>query len=179
MDVGKRVGADTARVQEVFRRRPAVAQSRRAATARLAGDGWRTEVQFGAHTLIVDQPAAVGGDDSGPSPGDLVRAALAACLAQNYAMNAWRFGVELHEVEIEVETDIDLRVAWGIDTGQPAGFSAIRYTARLATDAPPERVRELMTYVEEHSPSLDDLRRGLPVAGELVLKPSAASPRPT
>ena len=178
MQVGKRVGTDTARVQEIFRRRPAVAQSRKSAAARLVGDGWRVEVQLGAHTLIVDQPEAVGGDDAGPNPGDLVRGALAACLAQNYAMNAWRFDVELHEVRIEVESDIDLGLAWGNDTGQPAGFSAVRYTATLATDASPERVRALMAYVEEHSPSLDDLRRALPIAGELVLNPASTAPHP-
>jgi uncharacterized OsmC-like protein len=128
---------------------------------------------MGAHTLLVDQPSALGGEDAGPNPGDLVRAALAACLAQNYAMHAPSFGVDLQGVQVEVETDIDLRGAWGCDTPAPSGFSAVRYVATLTTNAPAERVRELAAYAESRSPSLDDLRRGLIVRGDLVVHSGA------
>lgn len=169
MTVGKRVGAAVQRTRDIFTRRPAAARVTKAAAARLVGDGWRTEVQLGPHTLVLDMPAALGGDAAGSNPGDLIRAALAACLAQNYAMHAPRFAVEIHAVEVAVETDIDLSTAWGVETGQPPGFSAMRHTTTLTTDAPAEQVRALVAYAEVRSPSLDDLRRGLDVTGQLVI----------
>ena len=175
MAVGRQVGAAVKRVRDIFMRRPSVAQARKTATARLVGNGWRTEVQLGSHTLVLDMPEALGGEDTGPNPGDLMRGALAACLVKIYAMHAARFGVELEAVEVTVETDIDLSAAWGIETGQAPGFSAVRYTTTIATDAPPERVRELVAYAEARSPSLDDLRRALNVQGRLVICPATTS----
>ena len=174
MSVGKLVAAATDRTRAIFTRRPSAARVTKGATARLVGESWRTEVRLGSHTLVVDQPAALGGDDAGPNPGDLVRAALAACLVQNYAMHAHRFDVELQGVEVAVETDIDLGMAWGVETEQPPGFSAVRYTATLTTDAPPEQVRALVAYIEGHSPTLDDFRRALDVSGRLVIHPPAS-----
>lgn len=176
MAVGRQIGEDVARTRAVFERRPSVARSTRSATARLVGDGWRTEVQLGGHTLIVDQPAAVGGGDNGPNPGDLVRAALAACLTQNYAMHAARFGVALAAVEVEVESEINLGMAWGVETGEPAGFQTVRYITRITTETPEERVRALVDYVEGHSPSLDDLRRALPITGRLEVSLPQSQP---
>ena len=37
--------------------------------------------QIGAHEVILDQPARAGGDDAGPSPLDLIGAALGSCIA--------------------------------------------------------------------------------------------------
>jgi uncharacterized OsmC-like protein len=171
MPVGQRVGQETARARAIFERRPSAAQAAKAATARVLAEGWQTEVQMGAHRLLVDQPEALGGAETGPSPGDLIRAALAACLAQEYAMQAPRFDVVLHGIEVTVETEIDLRPAWGIETGNPPGFSAMRYSATLTTDAVPERVQALVDYVDGRSPSLDDLRRTLDVRGGLTITP--------
>jgi uncharacterized OsmC-like protein len=170
VSVGTRLGESVMRVRDIFRRRPAAALATKTATARLTGDSWRTEVQMGTHTLIVDQPAALGGEDLGPNPGDLVRAALAACLATNYAMHAPRFGVVLDGIEVAVETDIDLSVAWGFESERPPGFTAIRYVTTLTTSSSPERVHDLVTFAESHSPSLDDLRRALDVSGHLIVK---------
>ena len=170
MSVGSRVGEAVVRVRDIFDRRPSAALATKSATARLTGDGWRTEVQMGAHTLIVDQPAALGGEDLGPNPGDLVRAALAACLATNYAMHAPRFDVVLDGIEVSLKTDIDLSGAWGCETERPPGFTAIRYVTTLTTSSPPERVRDLVAFAESRSPSLDDLRRALDVSGTLVIR---------
>lgn len=38
-------------------------------------------VQVGLHELILDQPGRAGGDDAGPSPLDLLGAALGGCVA--------------------------------------------------------------------------------------------------
>jgi putative redox protein len=43
--------------------------------------GVRFSAQVGAHELILDQPLRGGGEDAGPSPIELLGAALGACIA--------------------------------------------------------------------------------------------------
>ncbi len=40
--------------------------------------GFAQEIAIGRHRLIADEPASMGGTDSGPSPYDLLLAALGA-----------------------------------------------------------------------------------------------------
>jgi uncharacterized OsmC-like protein len=170
MSVGKRVAKGTARARRVFSERPAAGQFTKRATARLLGESWQTEVMAGEHRLLVDQPPALGGDDSGPNPGDLLRSSLAACLAQAYAMHAERCGVQLDGIDVTVESDVDLRKAFGAESDAPAGFIAMRYTAALTTDSPPDNVQRLHEMVERTNATLDDLRRPLDVEGKLQVR---------
>jgi hypothetical protein len=82
-------------------------------------------------------------------------------------------------VEVVVESDIDLRSAWGVPTDTPPGFTTVSYTTTLTTPSAPERVQALAAYAEAHSPSRDDLVRPLSVQGRLVIRPpvtASASP---
>ena len=45
--------------------------------ARTRAGGFRTDVRSGRHALIVDEPRSVGGSNLGPTPYDLLSAALA------------------------------------------------------------------------------------------------------
>ncbi len=169
MVIGTRLGEAVKRSREIFTRRPSAGLVTAQATAGLTAEGAQTIVRMGAHSLVADAPVAHGGDAAGPTPGDLIRGALAACLAMNYAMHAPRFDVKLYKVDVTVETEIDLGPSVGVPSEQQPGFSAVRHTATLTTDAPEESVRELVAFAERFSPSLDDVRRGLPVEGQLVI----------
>ncbi|HET8754805.1 MAG TPA: OsmC family protein [Solirubrobacteraceae bacterium] len=50
------------------------------------------DVQTGSHMITVDEPAEAGGDDLGPSPQELLAAALASCTAVTMEMYAQRKG---------------------------------------------------------------------------------------
>jgi putative redox protein len=41
-------------------------------------DNLKTDIRIGAHRLVADEPVDKGGDDAGPTPVDLVLAALGA-----------------------------------------------------------------------------------------------------
>jgi putative redox protein len=50
------------------------------------------DVKTGSHTITVDEPTDAGGDDLGPSPQELLAAALASCTAVTMEMYAQRKG---------------------------------------------------------------------------------------
>jgi putative redox protein len=58
--------------------------------ARTGPGGFLTEIQVNRHNLVADEPAAVGGTDQGPTPFDLLVAALGACTSMTLRMYADR-----------------------------------------------------------------------------------------
>ena len=67
-----------------------------------AANGFVQEVTAGAHHLRSDEPPAAGGSDSGPTPYDLLLAALGSCTSMTVAMYARRQGWPLERVTIRL-----------------------------------------------------------------------------
>lgn len=66
---------------------------------------FRTEVRTGKHVLIADEPVKVGGGDLGPSPYDLLAAALGTCTSMTLRMYADHKKLDLEEVSVRVLHD--------------------------------------------------------------------------
>lgn len=63
---------------------------------------FQAKVVAGRHRLIADEPEAVGGLDSGPSPYDLLSAALGACTVMTLRMYAERKGLAVERISATV-----------------------------------------------------------------------------
>ncbi len=59
-------------------------------------------IAIGDHRFLADEPPALGGQDSGPSPYELVRAGLAACTSMTVRLYADRKNWPLQKVRVEV-----------------------------------------------------------------------------
>ena len=69
-----------------------------------AGDGnFAQTVNAGRHWLRADEPLSIGGDDSGPSPYQLLSAALGACTSMTMRMYANQKKLPLDKVTVTVK----------------------------------------------------------------------------
>jgi putative redox protein len=76
----------------------------RIANARLdSSAGYAAEIRTGRHHLKADEPARLGGSDSGPAPFELLLAGLAACTSITLRMYADRKGWSLGTVHVDLD----------------------------------------------------------------------------
>jgi putative redox protein len=98
--------------------------------ARKGSGKLQQQITIGSHQLLSDVPAALGGEDSGPEPHDLLAAALAACTTLTVTMYARRKGMALDDVRV--------RIAHGPSEGGYALQRHIEYVGALGAE---ERAR--------------------------------------
>ena len=127
-------------------------------------DGYQTEARIREFGLTADEPPAIGGTDTGPSPVELVLAALGTCQEIVYATYARVLGVPLDSVAVRAEGRLDLRGFFGV-ADVPAGFRDVTFAVDIASPAPPREVARLVAAVNAHCPVLDILRQPQEVAG--------------
>ncbi len=63
----------------------------------------RHDVRVRSHTITADEPHDHGGDDSGPSPQELLAASLASCVAITMEMYAKRKHWDVAGLRVDVE----------------------------------------------------------------------------
>jgi putative redox protein len=74
----------------------------RAISRRVSGK-LEQNVSIRDHRLTADEPVKHGGDDSGPSPQELLAASLASCTAITMEMYADRKGWDVGEIVVDVD----------------------------------------------------------------------------
>jgi uncharacterized OsmC-like protein len=116
--------------------------------------------------LPTDRPAALGGADRGPAPGELVLAALGACVAQAFIEGASMRGVQLDRLEVAAEGHLDLRGSVGVDGVRP-GMSRVHLDVEVASDADTEVLDALLAEAVRRSPIADSLAAGVQIGARV------------
>lgn len=119
-------------------------------------NGWRIDT---------DMATAVGGEGSAPSPGWLLRAALASCDAVLIAMQCAEEGVSPSRLEAEVTSESDDRGLVGGSTEDvPAGPLRVRTSVSFEADGVSrDQFEQIVERALRRSPVADALRRAVPV----------------
>jgi putative redox protein len=124
------------------------------ATAKLIHGTLRNEVLVrDSFVLETDEPETAGGEDTAPTPHELLAASLAACVSTTLATYARTKGWDLGDVLVEVEYDahttprhfrVDVRLSGDYDAEQIARLE------RAAATCPVRRSLEAGVAIEEH-----------------------------
>lgn len=100
-------------------------------------------VQAGQALVAAGLHPATGGDGSLACSGDMLLQALVACAGVTLRAVATARDIEV-EGTVRAEGDLDFRGTLGIDKSAPVGFSAVRLSFDLASDAAAEDLDALI-----------------------------------
>lgn len=123
-------------------------------------NGFRTEVQIGAHTLVSDEPADKGGTDQGPTAFSLLAAALSACTAATLRYYANLKEMPLEGVEVEVDA-VRRTPAEQVEAGPTAKAAWFRKKITIRGDKLTPEQRERLLAVAEKCPVNRTLLEGV------------------
>jgi putative redox protein len=105
----------------------------KAVAHRRRSDRYRHDIRIRDHVVSADEPRDTGGDDTAPSPQELLAASLASCTAITMEMYAARKGWDIGHVEVAVEYS-------PAERGCPTKFELVM---RLPDDLPDEQAERL------------------------------------
>lgn len=99
------------------------------------------EVAVRGHRVTVDQPVDAGGDDTAPTPTELLVASLATCVAFYAGRYLTRHGFSRDGLGVSVGFDMA--------ADRPARVATVHLTVRVPADLPAER-RSALAAVAAH-----------------------------
>jgi uncharacterized OsmC-like protein len=102
-----------------------------------------------AGTPVGLHPAA-GGDGSAACSGDMLLEALVTCAGVTLAAVATSMGIVLGDASVAAEGDLDFRGTLGVAKDVPVGFTKIRLSFAIQTDAPADKVTKLVELTERY-----------------------------
>jgi uncharacterized OsmC-like protein len=117
--------------------------------------------------LDADEPPILAGQDNGASPMEYLLHALAGCLTTTLAYHAAVAGIEIQEIESQLEGDLDIRGFMGLSEDVRKGFENIRVTFRVKTD---EENTEKLKELTKFSPVFNTISNPTPIDIQLEKK---------
>jgi len=130
--------------------------------------GFAVTMQCGSHTLVMDQPRAAAGTDAGPTPLDVVLAALGGCFGTIGRFLAHQRKIELRGMRFDIEADYDPNGLLGRNLDVRPGFQAIRLGVDIDADLTTEQKQEFLQEVERRCPLADNLLHGVQLHTQLA-----------
>ena len=127
-----------------------------------------TSIAIRRHSVLVDEPASLGGQDAAASPVEMVLAGLVSCQVVTYRIWAAKLGVQIDTIDVAIEADLDVRGFFGLDDEVRPGFGGVRVLVTLGGPESRECYAELARVVDEHCPVLDLLANSTAVKTELA-----------
>jgi len=132
------------------------------------------EPGFGV-TVPVGVHRAVGGRHDLPVPGDILCAALVACVDTTIRIISNNLGIPLESLEVDVQADCDVRGTLLVDPSVRVGFNTMRVGVK-AVPGPgvsPKQVEKLVQLAEQCCIVLQTLKNGVDVAFQLDARTEA------
>ena len=121
------------------------------------------KVETGRALAVAGLHPATGGSGLELCSGDMLLEALAACAGVTLKAVATAIDVPLKSGTVSAEGDLDFRGTLGVAKDAPVGFAQIRLRFDLDTDAPQEKLDQLLKLTERYCVVYQTIRSGPPV----------------
>ena len=128
------------------------------------------KVETGRALAVAGLHPATGGSGMELCSGDMLLEALVACAGVTLKAVATALDIPLRSGTVSAEGDLDFRGTLGVAKDAPVGFAQIRLRFDLDTDAPQDKLDQLLKLTERYCVVYQTIRSGPPVAITLQRK---------
>jgi uncharacterized OsmC-like protein len=162
-----RLRAVQAPIKARYREDPGAAMITLRASGELDGRDVVCSVATGQALVAAGLHPATGGDGSFACSGDMLLQALVACAGVTLRSVATALDIAVSG-SVRAEGELDFRGTLGVDKEAPVGFTAIRLTFDVDTDASEEQLATLLRLTERYCVVYQTLRGGVAVDATMV-----------
>ena len=121
------------------------------------------KVETGRALAVAGLHPATGGSGLELCSGDMLLEALVACAGVTLKAVATAIDVPLRSGSVSAEGDLDFRGTLGVAKDAPVGFKQIRLRFNLDTDAPQDKLDQLLKLTERYCVVYQTIKSGPPV----------------
>jgi uncharacterized OsmC-like protein len=121
------------------------------------------KVETGRALAVAGLHPATGGSGMELCSGDMLLEALVACAGVTLKAVSTALAIPLKSGTVSVEGDLDFRGTLGIDKEAPVGFRQIRLRFDVETDAPQDKLDQLLKLTERYCVVYQTIAKGPPV----------------
>jgi uncharacterized OsmC-like protein len=125
------------------------------------------KVETGRALAVAGLHPGTGGSGLELCSGDMLLEALVACAGVTLKAVATALEIPLKSGTITAEGDLDFRGTLGVAKDAPVGFARIRLAFAVDTDAPQDKLDQLLKLTERYCVVYQTIRNGPPVTVEL------------
>jgi len=150
-------------IKERYKSDPKAAYITLKAQGNLADTNIACKVQTGRALAVAGLHPATGGSGLELCSGDMLLEALVACAGVTMKAVATALDIPLESARVSAEGDLDFRGTLGVAKDAPVGFAQIRLHFELDTDAPQDKIDQLLKLTERYCVVYQTIRNGPPV----------------
>src|SRR5246500_2181518 len=121
------------------------------------------KVETGRALAVAGLHPATGGSGLELCSGDMLLEALVACAGVTLKAVATALDIPLRSGVVSAEGDLDFRGTLGVAKDAPVGFAHIRLSFDVGTDAPQEKLDQLLKLTERYCVVYQTIKNGSPV----------------
>ena len=122
------------------------------------------KVETGRALAVAGLHPATGGSGLELCSGDMLLEALVACAGVTMKAVATALDIPLKSASVSAEGDLDFRGTLGVAKDAPVGFAQIRLRFDLDTEAPQDKLDQLLKLTERYCVVYQTIKNGPPVA---------------
>ena len=135
----------------------------------------KTAVTVRGFKFIIDEPQALGGTNSAPSPVEYILAGYAGCINVVAHITAKELGISLNDLSIDISGDINPDRLFGRSFRDRAGYKTISVNIKTTAVLSNTLKSKWIKAIEHRCPVNDNLANVTPVLFHLTNSPLAGA----